>query len=82
MGDDSENITDLKNRIKELNKKVNDIDSYFKNLFNNTGQDIGELKRKVKEKIIIKKKKKTLIQILMIMKFNIMEMMMMMMKMN
>ncbi len=59
MGDDSENITDLKNRIKELNKKVNDIDSYFKNLFNNTGQDIGELKRKVKEMDSILEKKIT-----------------------
>ena len=46
LGDDMDNnITDLRNRIKEMNKKVNDIDSYFKNLFNNSGQDIGKLKR-------------------------------------
>ena len=60
LGDDMDNnITDLRNRIKEMNKKVNDIDSYFKNLFNNSGQDIGELKRKVKEIDSILEKKIT-----------------------
>jgi len=60
LGDDMDNnITDLRNRIKEMNKKVNDIDSYFKNLFNNSGQDIGELKRKVKEMDSILEKKIT-----------------------
>ena len=51
LGEDNgnNNLSELKNKIKELNKKLNDIDSYFKNLFNNSGQDIGELKRKVKE---------------------------------
>ena len=43
MGDDSENITDLKNRIKELNKKVKEIDSYFKNLFNNRMMSLASI---------------------------------------
>ena len=53
------NTLDLKNRIKELNKKVNDIDGYFKNLFNNSGQDIGEIKRKIEEINSILEKKIT-----------------------
>ena len=43
------NITDLKNRIKGINNKLNDIDSYYKDLFNNSTQDVVEIKRKIKE---------------------------------
>ena len=52
-------MTDLKNRIKEINKKLNEMDSYFKNLFNNSSQDIGEIKQKITEIDSILEKKIT-----------------------
>ena len=58
-GDLGDNLPEIKYKIKELNKKLNDMDSYFKNLFNNSGQDIGELKRKIKEIDSIMEKKIT-----------------------
>ncbi len=42
-------LSDLRQRVKDLNKKLNDIDNYFKNVLNNQGQDIGVIKRKIEE---------------------------------
>ena len=53
------NMNDLKNKIKVINKKLNDIDNYYKNLFNNSTQDVGEIKRKIKEMDSILEKKIT-----------------------
>ena len=58
-GDIGDNISDLKNRIKELNKKVNEVDGYFKNLLYNSSQDIGALKQKIEEIFSILEKKIT-----------------------
>ena len=53
------NMNELKNKIKEINRKLNDIDNYYKNLFNNSTQDVGEIKRKIKEMDSILEKKIT-----------------------
>ena len=58
-GDIGDNISDLKNRIKELNRKVNEVDGYFKNLLYNSSQDIGALKQKIEEIFSILEKKIT-----------------------
>jgi uncharacterized coiled-coil DUF342 family protein len=42
-------LEDLKERIKELNKKINDKDIYFSNALKNQIQDINDLKRKIEE---------------------------------
>ena len=49
MAEENSKISDLKERIKDLNKKLNEFDNYFKNVLNNQGQDIGEIKRKIEE---------------------------------
>ena len=43
------NISELKDRIKELNKKINDNDNHYKNLLNNSSQEIGEIYKKLNE---------------------------------
>ena len=42
-------LEDLKERIKELNKKINEKDIYFNNALKDQIQDINELKRKIEE---------------------------------
>ena len=47
--DIGDNISDIKERVKALNNKINDIDKYFKSLFDNSNQDIVEIKKKMEE---------------------------------
>ena len=47
--DVDDNISDIKERIKALNNKVNDIDKFFRSLFDNSNQDIVEIKKKMEE---------------------------------
>ena len=42
-------LEDLKERIKELNKKINEKDIYYNNALKDQIQDINELKRKIEE---------------------------------
>ena len=44
-----DNSSDLKERINALNNKVNDIEKYFNSLFDNSNQDMVELKKKIEE---------------------------------
>ena len=57
--DFGDNISDIKERIKALNNKMNDIDSYFKSLFNNSGHDINEIKKNIGEINLIMEQKIT-----------------------
>lgn len=51
--------SDVKERIKAFNNKLNDIDNYYKSLFNKNDLDLAELKRKIDEINIILEKKIT-----------------------
>ena len=54
-----DNISDIKERIKALNNKVNDIDKFFRSLFDNSNQDIVEIKKNMEEMNSILEKKIT-----------------------
>ena len=39
----------IERKNKRFNKKINDIDNYFKAIINTQRKDIGEIKRKIEE---------------------------------
>ena len=47
--DIDDNISDVKERIKALNNKLNDIDNYYKSLFDNANQNNIEIKKRMDE---------------------------------
>ena len=47
--DIGDNISDVKERIKALNNKLNDIDNYYKSLFDNANQNNIEIKKRMDE---------------------------------
>ena len=50
IDDDLSNaLLGTKKKIRELNKKLNEMDDHYKNLFKNSDKDIADLKGKIKE---------------------------------